>query len=227
MWIKFAWFSWAVTSGILFLYCLAGFIASHSPVAKLELTPGRVLDLDLLRLADDSFRFELWFKTREPGRLRPELGKWADADRRQAGFMKYAPASDVRIRVSTPNFPPIEYQAMPLGGANSDMILRHMTSNLSVEPGVWRDVPWYNLPSIRLHPGFNEIRLELTLVEPPLVGETVELMVLPTLGFKSASGLFFLWPVLLFWPLFALSQTVWLLCLAWYTYDRWRHTKGT
>lgn len=63
--------------------------------------------------------------------------------------------------------------------------------------------------------GFSDVRLEVTTVEPPLIGETVDLFVLPPLSFGVYYGNFywFLWPALVLWPFFIITQAIWALLL--------------
>jgi hypothetical protein len=212
---KVVWLCWSFTTAVALIYILLSFVASNSTTASIELTPGVKVDLDLFRITDDTLDLVLSFRA-NGCEQRPELGKWR-LDARTAGVMRFTdPGSDVRIRASAQPSASIVYQAMPLSAYCSDSNVRNMTSNLSVEPGVWRIGPAASSPPLSLHRGINKVSFEVTTVGPPLVGETVKLIVIAPINaryYRSGLGVFVLG--LWLWPLFALSQTVWLLCLVW------------
>jgi hypothetical protein len=79
------------------------------------------------------------------------------------------------------------------------LVLRKLTANRSIAPGVWPWPPATN--ELVLHRGTNAVNIEVVSVEPPLVGETVELWIDPAPRFKAKmpiAGWPWFW---VFWPI--------------------------
>jgi hypothetical protein len=151
-------------------------IAACTVTTKLQLTPANKAEATLFRLIDDTLRFDQTF---EKGcEQRTELGSWVYSEK--DGLLSLRPGAEVRMVASVPSAPPREYEAMPKSAYCSDGNLRRMTANLWGKPGVYRWPPPSSTPSIKLHAGFNTVRFEVTKVGEPLVGETVDLDVLPS-----------------------------------------------
>jgi hypothetical protein len=204
--LRRAWVVWAVVSFGLAGYSVLAQIAAHTVVTKLQLKPGNAAEIKLFRLFDDTLRFRLAFRA-NGCEQRPELGSWRSIEK--DGLLTLRPGAEVRIATSMPLSPPLQYEAMPLSASCSDLNLREMTANLSVRPGVYRWPPPPSTPAIHLHAGYNVVRFEVTSVGNPIVGETVDLDVLPPLGFKSrATSVSWLWFGLL-WPVFVVVQVIW------------------
>jgi hypothetical protein len=172
---------------------------------KIRLEPGFFVEMTLLRLADDRLRMELEFQGDQ--RLRPELGD--PAGKTDGGRLTFQqPGSSVRITASTADSKPVLYEATPASGWSPHAIYRGMTSNLSIEPGVW---PWPPDRSrdLAVHRGFNTVKIQTVFVDAPLVGEMARLNVLPPLTFKTCMpGVCWLWWWNL-WPLIMFIQVVW------------------
>jgi hypothetical protein len=176
-----AWLIWFFATVILIAYVMAGFVASHSNSVKVRLEPGFLVEMILLRLADDYLRIELEFQGDH--RLRPELGEWATkADGGRLTFQQAG--SSVRLTASTANSAPALYEAMPRSSYSLHASYRNMTSDLSIQPGVWRWPPDHSRDLV-VHPGFNTVKIQTVSVDAPLVGEVVRLMVIPPLNFQS------------------------------------------
>lgn len=198
--MKRSWLLWFSATLLLSLYLVAGYAASRSNVVMIKLEPGVSASVKILRLTDDQLRMEIIFQGEYL--RRPELGQWqANSDWQSTGFLKFAkPGAAIRIAASLPNNDPIAYEAMPASGYGDGFVVRNLTSDLSEEAGTWRWPPQYNNLSLRR--GINTLRIEIVSVDPPLAGETVQLMVDPSLRFqfKSNSNIellrgWFLWPV--------------------------------
>lgn len=211
--VRRAWIVWGVVSVGMAIYAALAQIAAHTVAAKVQLKPSNSVGVELFRVSDDELRFSLIFRAKGCAR-RPELGSWAYIEK--DGFLELQPGSNVQILASMPGSPSVEYEAMPLSAYCSDQNLRNMTANLSVRPGVYRWPPPSSTPSIQLHRGFNAVRFDVTSVGEPIVGETVDLVVLPSLGFKSAEiSVRWLWWGLL-WPVLVVVQVIWATCLFMY-----------
>lgn len=179
----------------------------------MTLDPGASVNLKIPRLAQDDLRMQLEFDGNHVSR-RSELGEWVlRSDEINSGLLKFAtPGIPIRLAASTPNAAPVTYEAMPTSSYSGDKTWRELTSDLSVEPGVWRWPPHYN--DLVLHQGSNNVQVDVISVGPPLVGETVRLIALPPLGFKvtrsnAMSGLW--WWFL--WPIFIAGQSIWAIVL--------------
>lgn len=206
-----SWLIWLSVSTLLSLYLAAGYLASRSPLVALKLESGTSINVELLRVAEGRLNMELQFKG---DRQRSELGIYHSntSDWRRTGFLKFAtPGAAIRLSAAFRNGTPVVYEAMPASSSGSGSVGRNLTSDLSVEPGVWRWPPQHN--DLVLHPGFNTIRIDVVSVDPPLSGETIELIVHPALGFKSAAeNVSWLW-YWFFWPFVVPIQIVWALLL--------------
>lgn len=204
--LRRAWALWGLISLGLAGYAGLAQIAGRTIVTKLQLGRGHAVELKLFRLLDDRLEFDLVFPAKGCEQ-RPELGSWTSTEK--DGLLALRPGAEVLISASTQSSLPLQYEAMPLSAYCSDGNVRDMTANLSVQPGVYRWPPPPSTPTIRLHPGYNHLRFEVTAVDKRLAGETVDLEVSPPLGFKSSeTSMIWLWFGLL-WPVFVVVQLIW------------------
>jgi hypothetical protein len=202
--MKRAWFIWLSATVILVAYAMAGFIASYSNAVEIRLEPGSFVEVTLLRLAEDRLRMELEFHG-DHG-LRPELG--GSVTRTDGGRLAFQQAgSSVRMTASTGSSS-VLYEAMPRSGYGLHTVYRNMTSDLSLEPGIWQWPPDLGRDLV-VHRGLNTVKIQAVSVEAPLVGEVVKLSVIPPLTFKACMpSVCWLWWWNL-WPLIMLIQTIW------------------
>jgi hypothetical protein len=195
------WIVWLIVSFCLVVYSGAGYISSRTISHDIKLIPRNVIELNVLRLAQDQLRLSLEFERDGWQSQRPELGMWQN------------PAASIRILASIHSNPPTAYEALPASSYNGTNIGRRMTSAVPPERG-GRPGPSFTDPSEQLAPGFSKIRVEVTSVEEPLVGEVVSLNVEPPLGFKSTMpNVAWLWWFFA-WPLYLLVQLIWAALLA-------------
>jgi hypothetical protein len=207
--MKRAWLLWLFTTVLLAAYVAAGLVASYSNAVQIRLEPGFQVEVTLLRLAEDRLRMELAFQGDH--RQRPELGNSAtDADSYRAGRLKFAqPGSSIRMTALAPNAESVSYEAMPKSGWGANTVYRKLTSNLAIEPGIWRWPVPDEIRGVVLHPGFTTVQLQVVSVDSPLTGEVAQLSVLPPLTFKSCMpSVCWLWGWSL-WPLIIVAQTLW------------------
>jgi hypothetical protein len=205
--MKRSWLVWLSVSLLLSLYFAAGHVASRTDVVTMRLEPGASTDVKLLRLANDQLRMELMFRGKYL--QRPELGEsQTNSDWQSNGVLKFAkPGAGIRVVASLPNQSPVTYEAMPVSGFGDGALFRRLTSDLSVETGVWRWPPRFN--NLALQRGSNVVRIDVAVVDPRLAGETVQLRVQPALGFKNVSpSLMWLWWWFL-WPIIIPAQLIW------------------
>jgi hypothetical protein len=182
--MKKAWlFWWIVTAGMA-VYVLAGFVASYTNRVDIKLEPGARVEVTTLRLAEHRLRMALHFQGDH--QRRPELGDSARGDPFRTRLLEYPqPGSAIRIVASSPEAVPVVYEAMPKGGWGANIVIRNLTSNLSIRPGVWRWPDPADTPHVVLRPGLTKVMLEVASVEAPLIGELVQLGIHPALGFKE------------------------------------------
>jgi hypothetical protein len=205
------WLNWTLVSVAMALYSGAAEIESHTTADRLPLTPGKEIELTLVRLFENPLQLDLEFKA-EACPQRPELTS-RQAAAAHDGLLRLTPGANVRLEARTGDDVPVTFEAMPVSAyCNGDV--RVMTTNLSVEPGVYRWPPPPALPRIMLHPGLNWIRLKVTMADPPVGGETASVYALGALGLKSSwPNVAWLWPALFLDLVFAATQSVWLLLL--------------
>jgi hypothetical protein len=226
-----SWFIWLVVSVLMILYVWAGSVASRTEKVGIKLEPGYSAQVRVFRLAEDRLRMRLIFQGDHT--RRPELGTWGTrSDWRETGTLKFDnPGTAIRIVASVPGVAPVTYEAMPTSGHGWGEVIRNLTADLSIAPGVWRWPPDRN--ELVLHRGTNTLNIEIVSVEPPLVGENVELWVDPALGFKvTMPNVGWLWLSFL-WPILLAIQVLWAVALGlstWRTRRRnpsggWSHSE--
>jgi hypothetical protein len=201
-----SWFIWLVVTVLMILYVWAGSVASRTEKVGIKLEPGYSAQARVFRLDEDLLRMRLIF---QGDMRRPELGTWSSRpDWRETGTLKFDnPGTAIRIVASVPGVAPVTYEAMPQSARG----IRNLTADLSSAPGVWQWPPARN--ELVLHRGTNTVNVEVASVEPPLVGETVELWVDPALGFKVTNpNVGWLWLSFL-WPILFAIQVLWAVAL--------------
>ena len=210
--IRPAWIIWAITSFAFASYISMAYIASEVTTARLQLNSANEVQVKLFRLFDDTLEFRLTFQSN--GReQRPELGSFVSYNKKD-GLRNFQPGADVHILVSVSSSSPLRYEALPLVDLyRRDQNIRWMTTNYSIQPGVYRWPPPPLTPVTHLHVGFNVVRFEVASVGEPLIGESVSLFVSPPLGSKeSRASVAWLW-FGLWWPVFLVAQVLWAACL--------------
>jgi hypothetical protein len=206
-----SWFIWLVVTVLMGLYVWAGSVASRTEKVGIKLERGYSAQVRTFRLDEDRLRMRLAF---QGGHMRrPELGTWSiRSDWHETGTLRFDnPGAAIRIIASVPDVAPVTYEAMPTSAHGSKDVIRDLTADLSIAPGVWSWPPARN--EVLLHRGTNIVNIEVVSVEPPLVGEAVELWVDPALGFKvTMSNVGWLWLSFL-WPIFLAIQVLWAVAL--------------
>lgn len=199
--MRTSWFIWMVVTVFVALYVGAGSVASRTEKIDIKLEHGYSAQVRAIRLDEDRLRMRLVFQGNHI--RRPELGIWnTSSDGHEPGTLRFSnPGAAIRIVASAPGVAPVAYEAMPMSGYGTGTVIRNLTADLSIAPGVWRWPP--NRNELLLQRGSNVVSIEVVSVEAPLVGEAVELAIDPALGFKATMPnvgwlwLSFLWPILL------------------------------
>ncbi|WIG54053.1 MAG: hypothetical protein OJF48_004976 [Afipia sp.] len=204
-----SWLIWLFVNVFVCAYVAAGYLASHPKVVDLKLERGVSVDVTLLRLAESRLKMELRFRG---GRERSELGEYATAPQKETGALKFAaPGAAVQLSAVRPKSTPVTYEAMPASSVGSDAVTRNLTSDLSVERGVWHWPPRDR--DLDLHSGVNAVKINVLSVDPALAGERVQLVVKPPLGFKASEDNVAWLHAWFFWPVIVPVQLVWTLFL--------------
>jgi hypothetical protein len=199
------------------LYFVTGYLASRPVFVEMSLEPNASVNLTVLRPADDRLRMALIFRG-DHLRRRSELGEWS-ADDKKDGFLRFAaPGNAIRLVASVPHASPVIYEAMPVSAYNTDQVVRQLTSDLSVGPGVWRWPPHDDDAVLRR--GLNTVNIKVDSVEPPLVNERIVLLVRPPLSFKETSpDVSWLWWWVV-WPIVVPVELLWAAALGILTWRR-------
>lgn len=204
-----SWLVWLFINALVCAYLAAGYLASRPTIVDLKLERGVSVDVTLLRLAESRLKMELRFRG---GRERSELGEYATVPQKDGGVLKFAaPGAAIQLSAARPESTPIIYEAMPASAVGTDAVTRNLTSDLSVERGVWRWPPRGR--DLDLHSGFNAVKIRILSVDPVLAGEMVQLVSKPPLGFKSSEDNVAWLHAWFFWPLIVPIQLVWALFL--------------
>lgn len=121
----------------------------------------------------------------------------------------------IRLQASTDGQAPLVYEARPADGYSAGSISRNLSTWLADRPGVYCFHPGRApYPNIVALPGVTHVRLKVTEVEPPLVGETVRVIVPGSVGIKGAYENVAWLPYALFLERFLwLTQPAWLLAV--------------
>lgn len=210
-----SWLVWLFVNVLVCAYFVAGYLASRPTIVGLKLETRRSVDVTLLRLAESRLKMELRFRG---GRERSELGEYATAPQKETGVLKFAvPGVAIQMSAVRPESTPITYEAMPASSVGSDFVTRNLTSDLSVERGVWCWPPRDR--DLDLRPGFNAVKINVMFVDPLLAGETVQLVFKPALGFKTSEDSVAWLHAWFFWPFIVPFQLVWTFLLV---IKRWR-----
>lgn len=205
--MRTSWFIWLVVTLLMGLYVAAGLVASGTEKIGIKLQRGYSAQVSTVRFDEDRLRMRLIFQGDHV--RRPELGDWnTKSDGHETGSLKFGnPGAAIRIVASVPGVTPVTYEAMPMSAYGSGKVIRNLTADLAVAPGVWRSPPARN--ELVLDRGMNTVNIEVVSVEAPLVGEAVELWVDPALGFKfTMPNVGWLWLSFL-WPILLVIQVLW------------------
>lgn len=187
-----AWALWALTTLVMTAHTGAAFVACQAPRAEIELSPSRTIELDVFRYTTDTVLLDLAV-TRLPPSAEP------------IEWLSNRPI-EFHVAPMAPGAAPSTYTARERSWSNRDSFGRRVAPT---PDGTWNPVA--------LKPGFNRIRIDVGAVDPALLGATATVTIQPAMSFKwSAGGIYeFLWPALLLWPVFLISQTIWSLVLLW------------
>jgi hypothetical protein len=196
----------------MLIYAVPAHISELPTMVPLDLIPGNKVVLSVDRVFDDVLDLELVFRRQPPWQKRPELGDWhTDRD----SYVSLGDAADVQIQARINDGPSTTLEAWPPNAYNGDNIWRGMGS-----PAVdrkWHVGPPYppapvnDIKGKTLHRGRNSVLLEVTVVEPPLVGERVEVAVDPPLfWYRGGRG----WTAIFNYsffivPFFIIIQVIW------------------
>ncbi|UPK05021.1 hypothetical protein [Bradyrhizobium sp. 170] len=206
--MRAAWLIWLVTTLVLSVYFVSGYIASRTVSIPIVLSAGFIVNQELFRFGHDRLRMELEFS--ETHTHRPELGEsGVKGDWRSTGRLEFPnPGTEILLKASSElSEIPTAYSALPKSSHNQFHTRRDLVAELNEAPGIWKWPPT-NF-GLALRPGINDIRIEVATVGPKLDGEGINLIIRPEIGFKACgSQVCWLWGWFA-WPLFLLIQLIW------------------
>jgi hypothetical protein len=202
-----SWWAWAVTTFFMALYVVVARVEGTPIRASLELRPGNEIELTVFRAFAEQMSARLSY--RNECVLLPDgaFSPFWNTRKEVPGYLVYTPAPMIRLEIGNGDRKPILYEAVP--DRNCGGIDRHLTAGMSIAPGVYPRPP--PVPKVSLDRFRNNLRIKVTEVDPQVLGRTVEVLVLPPLGFKTArSDLLFFWFAIFLEPVFWFTQSIWL-----------------
>lgn len=212
--LRARWFLWAFTTYLAVLYCGAARLEGQATRINLTLTPGNETHLRVFRAAGSPLNAALTYNLDCQ-----RSGQRVDDHRHSAvvfeGYLISTPDPEVQLQISKDDGSSTTYEARP-ADRNCGQMFRYLTPNLSVAPGIYRQRRLDDVSDLQMAPLVNTFRVVVSKVDPALVGKSVDLVVLPPLGFKTfTEGWGWLWFAIFLEPVFWITQTVWLLSLIW------------
>jgi hypothetical protein len=210
------WLSWLLVTAGLALYAGGAEIEAHTESAPLVLTPGSEVVLEVLRIFANPLQLDLDVRT--PGcEGRPEAVAPAVAPP-QGGLLRLRPDASLRLEVQAGSSAPVIYELMPATGSCIGT-LRRLTTNLAIEPGVYRWPPPAGLAQVMLESGFNTLRAKVVSADAALAGQPTRLYALASVRLNgSLPNVAWLWPAVFLDLLFPVTQGIWLVVLLWMTF---------
>ncbi len=179
------------------------------------LTPGSEAVLEVPRVFANPLQLDLDVRT--PGcDARPEAVAPAIAPP-QGGLLRLKPDANLRLEVRAGSGAPVTYELMPAMGSCIGT-LRRLTTNLAIEPGVYRWPPPAGTPEVMLGSGFNSLSAKVVSADAALAGQPTRLYALASVRLNgSLPNVAWLWPAVFLDLLFPVTQGIWLLVLLWMT----------
>jgi hypothetical protein len=209
------WLSWLLVTAGLALYAGGAEIEARTESAPLVLTPGSEAVLEVPRIFTNPLQLDLDVRT--PGcEGRPEAVAPAIAPP-QGGLLRLKPDASLRLEVRAGSGAPVTYELMPATGSCIGT-LRRLTTNLAIEPGVYRWPPPAGLAQVMLETGFNTLHAKVVSADAALAGQPTQLYALASVRLNgSLPNVSWLWPAVFLDLLFPVTQGIWLLVLLWMT----------
>jgi hypothetical protein len=205
-----AWLVWLICTLLVVGYVWIARIESQSTVMELELRPGNEIDLTVFRVFDDVLDAGLTYRENCPAST-----SWgSDVSRRTTrqvvpGFWVYTPDTLVRLELRSADQQPILLEAVP-DGRECGPLFRHLTTNLSIAPGLYQRPSTQLVQQIPLRRFRNRLHIRVADVDPQAWGKKVNVVVIAPLGFNQYQpGLGVFWFAFFLEPIFWVTQSVW------------------
>ena len=211
------WLTWLLATIGLAIYAGGAEIEARTESEQLVLTADNEIVLDVPRLFANPLQLDLDVRTPGCG-ARPDgaMVTAAIAPPRD-GLLRLKPDASARFEVQGGDGPPVTLELMPATGS-CITALRRLTSNLSVEPGVYRWPPPFDTPQFMLEPGFNSVHVKVLRVDKAIEGQQTQLYALGSVRVTgSQPNVDWLWPAIFLDMLFPVTQAIWLAVLLWKT----------
>lgn len=217
--LRSAWTTWLLATVGLALYAFAAEVEVRVESVPLLLTPGNSVEITVTRLFSNPLQLDIELPcppaspTPAPPKLTPPVPPPDN------GLLKLKAEPVVRLEVSDPagdaqgGAKPVVFESLPTNGTCTGA-LRRLTTNIAIEPGVYRWPPPPETPAFMLGPGFNRVRIKVAAAEPPLAGRHTVLYALGSIQLATSQpNVGWLWPALYLDLLFPVTQAVWLVVL--------------
>lgn len=219
------WFVWSVVTFVLAIYVAGGFIEANSTTAKIDLVPGREFNLKILRVMPNSIQLQMLFSKDTADRV--DLGRCCSYEATSTPGLSILTNTGASVRIALSSWlnEAVFYEAWPAAHAQNESS-RHMTSDIINGKMVSREQGWKNpVPKFELYPGLNNVSLKVMSVDQALIGESVQVVVEPSLSIKwSSNSNWLVWGLLLF-PAFIAIQLAWAVVLVILTWVKFKRTK--
>ena len=213
--LRSAWTTWLLASVALALYAFGAEIEARVESVPLLLTPGESVEITVPRLFFNPLQLEIELPCPPaPPKLTP-VRPAPSPPLLDNGLLKLKAEPVVRLEVSGDGSDarPVVFESLPTNGTCTGPI-RRLTTNIAIEPGVYRWPPPAETPSIMLEPGFNQVRIKVAAAEPPLAGRRTVLYAPGSIQLATSQpNVGWLWPALYLDLLFPVTQAIWLLVL--------------
>lgn len=188
--MRLRWSIYFTVGLLLFGYAVLGSIASQTPTVPLTLKPGETVTVSVLRLNRGPLRMEAWIpRNRFPARNASDQSEPPEGVARLEievgaswqGAVRYAAGRTIAYAATgtARGFAPLEGS-----GERS-------------------------APSLVFERGRNHLFLRVTAVDPPLLGEPVEIWILPALGAKSVEPEIAWLSGSILLPIYAVPYLIW------------------
>ncbi len=216
------WLTWLLATVGMAIYAGGAEIEAHTESEPMLLVAGNEIVLDVTRLFANPLQLDIDVRT--PGcAARPDgAAVMAAVAPPRDGLLRLKPDASARFEVQGADGRPVTFELMPPTG-NCIGTLRRLTTNLAVEPGVYRWPPPFDTPQVMLEPGFNSVRVKVLRVDKAIEGQPAQLYALASVRVTgSQPNVDWLWPAIFIDMLFPFTQAIWAAVLLWKTARRRR-----
>lgn len=215
--LRGAWVTWLLATAALALYAFGAEVETRVESVLLPLTPGDSVEITVPRFFPNPLQLDIELPCPPAPTARARIAP--PPPQIEGGLLKLTAEPVVRLEVSGAggdsggDARPVLFESLPTNGTCTGP-LRRLTTNIAIEPGVYRWPPPPETPSFMLEPGFNQLRIRVVAAEPPLAGRRTMLHAPGSIQLATSQpNVDWLWPALYLDLLFPVTQAIWLLVL--------------